>query len=120
MKNDFDFDKIDARIGYDTPEGFFETLTQKTMNNIKASEQRRLHRRTILRRSITSAVAVAASALVAILLFADFKTNSSVDIAANMSFEDSIDSVLAAMSDSEINELSVIVDNDVFYMDDTF
>lgn len=120
MKKDFDFDNIGTHTRYDVPDGFFESLTQKTMQNIKAREQARLRKNTILRRYIISASAVAAAMI--LVFIPNIKDRDNIRMAkltTEQSIDESIEFALASMSDSEISELAIIVESDIFYTDNS-
>lgn len=71
MKEDIEFQGIEKRVPYQVPDGFFDSITNKTLQNAKLREQK--HRKNL---TLWRTMAVAAS-LAAIVLFGYLKAEYS-------------------------------------------
>ncbi len=109
MNRDFDFNKIGKRMPYTVPDGFFGKLEDDIWDRVKnVSEVRQTaHKPAKLRLFIQSAVAVAASiALVLVVCTNSFKTNSATI--------DDVDKAFSQLTSDDQAYLWNIYQDDVF------
>ncbi|MFI3266513.1 MAG: hypothetical protein R3Y15_05105 [Rikenellaceae bacterium] len=125
MENNFDFDKVGTRMPYKVPDGFFDSLTEKTMQNISEHNKRKA-KILRLRRYVVSSISVAAIFTMALFLFFESGSQSKAVISSesqtilSSKYDKVIDKALESVSDSEIDELAIIAEYDLFYTDNLF
>ncbi len=145
MNKDFDFKNIGKETPYSTPEGFFDQITQQTLNEAKRREQRIFSIRK--RYWFAAASLTGVAALIVFGLFTNldkslFNKNINTDTLFSMSVvtqplsaktdsavstesgvtkdafkgdKNEIDKLLSTMSDDEIKLLADMSSNDVFF-----
>lgn len=67
MKEEFNFKEVGKRTPYDVPMGFFEEVTQKTLELAKERDKKERHIK--IRFRVAAFVATAAAAVIALALF---------------------------------------------------
>lgn len=129
MKEEFNFKEVGKRTPYGVPEGFFEEVTQKTLD--LAKERDKKERNIKVRFRVAAFVASVAAAVIAFALFTKLaqsefesleqtdsvKVKNSYGIAGKYSTTptENIDTLLNNMSDDEIKLLADLTMKDVFY-----
>ena len=129
MKEEFNFKEVGKRTPYDVPMGFFEEVTQKTLELAKERDKKERHIK--IRFRVAALVATAAAAVIALALFTKLaqsefesleqtdsvKVKNSYGIAGKYSTTptENIDTLLNNMSDDEIKLLADLTMKDVFY-----
>lgn len=129
MKEEFNFKEVGKRTPYDVPMGFFEEVTQKTLELAKERDKKERHIKNRFR--VAAFVATAAAAVIALALFTklaqsefesleqtdSIKVKNSYGIAGKYSTTptENIDTLLNNMSDDEIKLLADLTMKDVFY-----
>lgn len=129
MKEEFNFKEVGKRTPYDVPMGFFEEVTQKTLELAKERDKKERHIK--IRFRVAALVATAAAAVIALALFTklaqsefesleqtdSIKVKNSYGIAGKYSTTptENIDTLLNNMSDDEIKLLADLTMKDVFY-----
>ncbi len=129
MKEEFNFKEVGKRTPYDVPMGFFEEVTQKTLE--LAKERDKKERNIKVRFRVAAFVASVAAAVIALALFTklaqsefesleqtdSIKVKNSYGIAGKYSTTptENIDTLLNNMSDDEIKLLADLTMKDVFY-----
>ena len=110
MKKDFDFDDIGKRTPYTTPDGFFEDVQRKVM------EQRKSHMKLIISTVVAIAAVLAGILFVPSLRQMDeVKSSSSNTLAVDRSNgTDPVDTWIKELSDEELEELVSFSENDIF------
>lgn len=129
MKEEFNFKEVGKRTPYVVPMGFFEEVTQKTLE--LAKERDKKERNIKVRFRVAAFVASVAAAVIALALFTklaqsefesleqtdSIKVKNSHGIAGKYSTTptENIDTLLNNMSDDEIKLLADLTIKDVFY-----
>lgn len=129
MKEEFNFKEVGKSTPYDVPMGFFEEVTQKTLELAKERDKKERHIK--IRFRVAALVATAAAAVIALALFTKLaqsefesleqtdsvKVKNSYGIAGKYSTTptENIDTLLNNMSDDEIKLLADLTMKDVFY-----
>lgn len=129
MKEEFNFKEVGKRTPYVVPMGFFEEVTQKTLE--LAKERDKKERNIKVRFRVAAFVASVAAAVIALALFTklaqsefesleqtdSIKVKNSHGIAGKYSTTptENIDTLLNNMSDDEIKLLADLTMKDVFY-----
>lgn len=124
MKDEFDFDNIGRKMSYSVPDDFFNSLTQKTLDNVKEKERLRPRRRISLCGYAIKGAVVAAAMVAAVLIFNDFGAEDDFyytsSLAAAETYDQGINLALESISESEWDQLAMIAESDIFYTDNLY
>ena len=143
MKKEFDFEKSGKKLPYPVPEDFFRNITEKTLKKAKERQQKAKFRKLVFTAaaSVLIAVAIGFSVIVSrqnktevaesiqpepkienntVQRGSNINTNNSTDQAAKNTVTEkpeTLDKLIANMSDQELNELAEVLSVEIF-MDD--
>ena len=114
----FDFDQVDKRMPYSTPEGFFKEMEANILEQVKDDKQvpvrRQPKKRPLMKVIWAAAMAVAASVAVLLVLNIDFMTShSSLPSQADNEMQ-AVDQAFAQLSSADQAYLLSVYQEDVF------
>ena len=114
----FDFDQVDKRMPYSTPEGFFKEMEANILEQVKDDKQvpvrRQPKKRPLMKVIWAAAMAVAASVAVLLVLNIDFMTShSSLPSQADNEMQ-AVDQAFAQLSSADQAYLLNVYQEDVF------
>lgn len=118
-EKEFDFEKIGKQMPYRTPDGFFENMRHRVME--QASDGKRHKSKSHLK--LIMATALAAAAMLLGVIFFPFTQQETEKLSSNSlivstdldySYSDVMDQYIEDMSDEELAEWIELSDNDIF------
>ena len=117
MNKDFDFNEIDKRTPFRTPEGFFEKMQAETLKRVAEEKQKtKLYR---LKWGVSLALATAAMLCGFLFLPStqspDTRQPSSTNWVAQTYGSDEMDLYVQELTDEELEEWIEFSENDIFY-----
>ncbi|WP_455672497.1 hypothetical protein [Phocaeicola sp.] len=119
VEKEFDFKNIGKQMPYRTPEGFFDKMQQRVVEQTQNEKRKKQQPRMKL---IIAATLAAAAMLLGVIFFPATQTETEqlpshsfiVSAEVDYPYSDVIDQYIEHMSDEELEEWIELSDNDIF------